>query len=219
LRWRVKFVAAPRAHPCVRPRFGNARALTFVAVLTLVMSGRTLAQSCHLPISHPRTDLRSPVSDILPRQAGSRTSCPLRDGVAPPPLSFLHMAQGGVHHVLVGAEGGGRPAGVGPGTSPSVPKLTPILASLLSHRPTSPVFKVPVGGTLPTPEPTLVLLRFQATGSRLSISRQRTRRLRGRPLGVSSARCARLPSFLIISFKLADMSSSLKLYQRQKRSR
>ena len=60
----------------------------------------------------------------------------------PPPLSFLHMAQGGVHHVLVGAEGGGRPAGVGPGTSPSVPKLTPILASLLSHRPTSPVFKV-----------------------------------------------------------------------------
>ena len=26
------------------------------------------------------------MSDILPRQAGSHTSCPLRDGVAPPPL-------------------------------------------------------------------------------------------------------------------------------------
>ena len=39
-----------------------------------------------------------------------------------------------------------------------------------------------------------------------------TRRLRGRPLDVSSARCARLPSFLIVSFTLADMSHSLKLY-------
>ena len=80
------------------------------------------------------------------------------------------MAQGGVHRVLVSAVGGSRPAGIGPGTSPSAPKLTPILASLLSHRPTSPVFKVPVGGTLPTPKLTLVLLRFQETGSRLLIS-------------------------------------------------